>query len=199
MILEDEEMPEEERREYLQIISEESHRLARLANNVLALNRVESQSILTDAAPFALAEQLRQCALMLEQKWADKSIDLCLDLEECTYTGSEALLKEVWLNLLDNAVKFSPAGATVELSLHKQDETIVVAVKDYGPGMDAATKDHMFDQFYQGDTSHKSEGNGLGLTMASKIIALHQGEIEVESALGQGCAVIVQLPVSLKK
>lgn len=198
LLLEDEEMPPEERREYLSIIAAESSRLAGLANSVLALSRVEAQSILTDAAPFPLAEQLRQCALLVQQKWADKK-ETALTVElpedgECVYTGSAALLKEVWVNLLDNAFKFTPAGGTVALALHCGAQGVTVTVRDDGPGMDEATQARVFDQFYQGDTSHKTEGNGLGLAMAQKIAALHGGRITVQSAPGHGSAFTVRLP-----
>lgn len=193
LLLEDEEMPPEERREYLQIISSESHRLAELSNRVLALSRVEAQTILTDAAPFDLAEQLRRTVLMMEQKWAAKSLDIRLDAEACLYTGSEALLKEVWMNLLDNAIKFSTPGGRVEVQLHQTPQGAAVVVRDEGPGMDEATRAHIFDRFFQGDTSHKAEGNGLGLAMAQKIVTLHNGRVTVESAPGQGSTFRVEL------
>ena len=198
LLLEDEEMPPEERREYLSIIAAESGRLAGLANSVLALSRVEAQSILTDAAPFPLAEQLRQCALLVQQKWADKK-ETALTVElpedgECVYTGSAALLKEVWVNLLDNAFKFTPAGGTVALAMHRDAQGVTVTVRDDGPGMDEATQARVFDQFYQGDTSHKTEGNGLGLAMAQKIAALHGGRITIQSAPGRGSTFTVNLP-----
>lgn len=200
LLLEDEEMPAEERREYLTIISSESKRLAALANSVLALSRVEAQTILTDAAPYPLAEQLRQTALMTEQRWSRrKKIDLAVEIPEegeCLYTGSEALLKEVWVNLLDNAVKFSPEGGTVTLTLQQHPDTVTVTVTDQGPGMDEATQARIFDQFYQGDTSHKTEGNGLGLAMVKKIVALHGGRVTVDSRPGQGSAFTVWLPAA---
>lgn len=198
LLLEDDEMPVEERRQYLGIISSESHRLAELANSVLALSRVEAQAILTDTEPFPLAEQLRQSALLMEQKWLKrKKIALTVDLpedDECIINGSEALLKEVWVNLLDNAFKFSPEGESVHLTLQSKPDMAVVTITDHGPGMDEATRAHIFDQFYQGDTSHKTEGNGLGLAMVQKITALHRGTILVDTAPGQGSAFTVQLP-----
>lgn len=194
LLLEDEEMPPAERREYLQIISSESHRLAELSNSVLALSRVEAQTILTDAAPFDLTEQLRQTVLMMEQKWAAKNLGIRLDAEACVYTGSEALLKEVWMNLLDNAVKFSAPGGRVEVQLRQAPPGVTVVVRDEGPGMDEATQARIFDRFFQGDTSHKTEGNGLGLTMVKKVIALHKGSVTVQSAPGKGTAFTVTLP-----
>lgn len=196
LLLEDEEMPPEERREYLQIISSESRRLANLANSVLALSRVEAQTILTDAAPFDLTEQLRQAVLLTERKWDAKGLDVRLEAEPCRYTGSEALLKEVWVNLLDNAIKFSPPGGQVLVTLRSRPEQggAAVTVQDFGPGMDEQTQRHIFDRFYQGDTSHKTEGSGLGLAMARKVVELHRGEIAVQSAPGQGACFTVALP-----
>lgn len=200
LLLEDEEMSPEERHEYLSIIASESKRLAALANSVLALSRVEAQTILTDAAPFPLAEQLRQSTMLVEQKWKPKKdVDIEVLLpegDECIYTGNEGLLKEVWVNLLDNAVKFSPDGGTVTLSLQSSPESIIVSVTDRGPGIDEATQKRIFDRFYQGDTSHKTEGNGLGLSMAHKIVSLHGGTVTVQSAPGQGSCFIVTLPAS---
>ena len=202
LLLEDENMPAEERREYLNIISRESKRLAALSNSVLTLSRIEAQAILTDTAPFPLAEQLRQAALLVEQKWKHTKnvvIETAIPEDnECTYTGSEELLKEVWVNLLDNAVKFSPAGCAVTLSLRIAPDAVFVTVTDHGPGIDKATQAHIFDQFYQGDTSHKTEGNGLGLAMVKKIVALHGGRVTVNSRPGQGSAFTVQLPSARK-
>lgn len=190
------ELPPAEQREYLGIISSEAHRLASLASNVLALSRLEAQTILADTAAFNLGEQLRQTALMMEQKWTDRRIKLCMQVEDCRCTGSEELLKQVWMNLLDNAVKFSPVGGRVTVALRRDEaaQAVEVSVRDEGPGMDAATQAHIFDQFYQGDTSHKTEGSGLGLAMVKKIVALHGGRVTVESEPGQGALFTVRLP-----
>ena len=155
---------------------------------------MESQAILSDAAAFPLTEQLRQTALLLRQKWALKNIELNLDAEECEYSGNEQLLKEVWVNLLDNAYKFSKSGGVITLTLRQSAENVTVRVRDEGPGMDEQVCAHVFDRFYQGDSSHRTEGNGLGLTMAQKIVELHRGSIEVESSVGQGSVFTVTLP-----
>lgn len=198
LLLEDEEMPAGERREYLQIIRDESKRLAELSHQILALSRVESQTILNDTAPFDLTEQLRQSALMVERKWAVKEVTVRLDgpEEDIWYTGNEGLLKEVWVNLLDNALKFSPEGDEAVLRLRREEGALLITVTDRGPGMDEKTQAHIFEQFYQGDTSHKAQGNGLGLTMARTIVRLHGGEITVHSQPGQGSVFTVRLPFS---
>ncbi len=170
-LLLDEDVTPEEQREYLQIIRDESKRLAQLSGSVLLLNRIEAQTILTDCTDFSLDEQLRQCILVTRQKWRDKPLQFEAELAPCTYHGSEALVKEIWLNLLDNAAKFSPENGTISVTLHCEQGRPVVAVTDQGCGMDAETCCHIFEQFYQGDTSHRTQGNGLGLAMAQKKIA----------------------------
>ena len=190
-LLLEEQLPPEDQKEYLTIIRDESRRLADLATNILTLNRVESQTILTDKAAFPLDEQLRQSVLVTQQK----ELDFDADLVPAEYTGSEGLLKEVWLNLLDNAAKFSPEGGTVAVNLRKAKNALMVSVTDQGEGMSADTQAHIFEQFYQGDTSHTTQGNGLGLAMVKKVLELHGGSIQVNSAPGQGSCFTVTLPI----
>ena len=192
-LLLDDDVPPSEQREYLQIIRDESKRLAQLSSSVLLLNRVESQKILTDRANFALDEQLRQSILVTQQKWRGKALDFKAELPACTYNGSETLLKEVWLNLLDNAAKFSPDSGTIGVTLREEQGSVVVSVTDQGCGMDEETRRHIFEQFYQGDTSHKTQGNGLGLAMAQQITALHGGKIQVDSHPDAGSCFTVYL------
>lgn len=194
-LLLEEQLPPEDQKEYLTIIRDESRRLADLATNILTLNRVESQTILTDKAAFPLDEQLRQSVLVTQQKWRQKKLDFDADLVPAEYTGSEGLLKEVWLNLLDNAAKFSPEGGTVAVNLRKAKNALMVSVTDQGEGMSADTQAHIFEQFYQGDTSHTTQGNGLGLAMVKKVLELHGGSIQVNSAPGQGSCFTVTLPI----
>ena len=194
-LLLEEQLPPEDQKEYLTIIRDESRRLADLATNILTLNRVESQTILTDKVCFSLDEQLRQSVLVTQQKWRQKELDFDADLVPAEYTGSEGLLKEVWLNLLDNAAKFSPEGGTVAVNLHKEKSALMVSVTDQGEGMSDDTQAHIFEQFYQGDTSHTTQGNGLGLAMVKKVLELHGGSIQVNSAPGQGSCFTVTLPI----
>ena len=156
---------------------------------------MESQTILTDKAAFPLDEQLRQSVLVTQQKWRQKELDFDADFVPAEYTGSEGLLKEVWLNLLDNAAKFSPEGGTVAVNLRKEKSALMVSVTDQGEGMSADTQAHIFEQFYQGDTSHTTQGNGLGLAMVKKVLELHGGSIQVNSAPGQGSCFTVTLPI----
>lgn len=192
-LLLDVDLPPEDQKEYLTIIRDESKRLAELSTNILTLNRIESQAILRDTENIRLGEQIRQSVLLTEQKWRDKNLDFEADIEDVEYLGNEALLKEVWLNILDNAAKFSPEGEVVNVTLHKKGGEIIAAVTDHGPGMDEKTKAHIFEQFYQGDTSHRSQGNGLGLAMVRKIVELHGGKISVDSSPGNGSSFTVIL------
>ena len=195
-LLLDDDVPPDEQREYLEIIRDESKRLAQLSSSVLLLNRIEAQTILTDRADFALDEQLRQSVLVTQQKWRGKALDFKAELPACNYNGSETLLKEVWLNLLDNAAKFSPDGGTIGVTLREEQGHVVVSITDQGCGMDEETRRHIFEQFYQGDTSHKTQGNGLGRAMAQKIAALHGGKITVDSQPGNGSCFTVQLAMN---
>ena len=192
LLLEEDVAPEEQR-EYLQIIRDESRRLAQLSSSVLLLNRVESQTILNDRTDFLMDEQLRQSVLVTQQKWREKLLTFDADIAPCRYNGSEALLKEIWLNLLDNAAKFSPEGGVIGVTLRIEQGSVVVSITDQGCGMDEETRRHIFEQFYQGDTSHKTQGNGLGLAMAQKIAALHGGNITADSRPGAGSCFTVRL------
>ncbi len=192
-LLLDVDLTPEDQKEYLTIIRDESKRLAELSTNILTLNRIESQAILRDTENIRLGEQIRQSVLLTEQKWRDKNLDFEADIEDVEYLGNEALLKEVWLNILDNAAKFSPEGEVVSVTLHKKGGEIIAAVTDHGPGMDEKTKSHIFEQFYQGDTSHRSQGNGLGLAMVRKIVELHGGKVSVDSSPGNGSSFTVIL------
>lgn len=193
-LLIEEDLPEEDRKEFLMIIRDESRRLAELATNILTLNRVESQTILRDKEMFRIDEQVRQSVLVTEQKWRDKELDFQVDLDETEYNGNPLLLKEVWLNILDNAAKFSPEGGVIGVTLQRKGDGIIAAITDQGPGMDEKTAAHIFEQFYQGDTSHKTQGNGLGLAMVHKIVKLHDGTINVDTKPGNGSCFTIMLP-----
>ena len=193
--LEREDLTDEQRREYLAIIVSESDRLANMASNVLLLSKLENQTIVTDKARFPLDEQLRRAILLLEKQWSEKALELDLDLEAVEYYGNEEMLNHVWVNLLGNAVKFSPVGAPLSVRLWREDGAAVVRVRDAGPGMDEATRRRVFEKFYQGDTAHATEGNGLGLALVRRIVDLCGGEVTVESAPGAGAAFTVRLPL----
>ncbi|MCR4891762.1 MAG: HAMP domain-containing histidine kinase [Lachnospiraceae bacterium] len=188
---------EEEKNEYLEIILEESTRLSNLSSNVLNLNKIERQSIRTNNEEFNFAEMVRRLILVLESKWTKKDLQLDIDLKEINYYGDTNLLSQLCLNLIDNAIKFSHNKGIVEIRLYEadkaSDKTLVFSVRDYGIGMSDRDRNRVFDKFYQADSSHSTEGNGLGLSIVKRITELYQGRIRIESSLGQGSLIEVIL------
>lgn len=172
----------EERDEYLDIIISESERLSSLSLNVLYLSKIENQAILTDKKRYNLSEQIRLAVALLDQKLSEKQLEIIFDAKEFFIEANEEMMKQVWINLLDNAVKFSPVGGKVEISMKQTVDNISVKISDQGVGMSPETKEHIFDKFYQGDLSHSTSGNGLGLAIVKKIIDLHGGNITVHSS-----------------
>lgn len=190
-----EDLTEEEKKEYLEIIVAESERLAKLATNVLQLSKIEKQAILSDAKRINLSEQIRLAIALLDKKWSDKHIDIDFDCDEIYYIGSSELLKQIWINLIDNAIKFSPEYGSIDIKINELNDEIRVSISDQGCGMAKETADHIFDKFYQGDTSHSTQGNGLGLTIASRIAILHGGSIRVDETTSNGTRFLVVLPL----
>ena len=184
----------QERREYAQIIASESERLANMASNVLLLTKLENQNIVTDQKEFRLDEQIRSCVLLLEKQWSEKDITPSLDLEEISITANEEMLSHIWINLIGNAVKFSSPGSEIRLRLRAFGTMVLCDVEDDGEGMDEETKRHIFEKFYQGDSAHATEGNGLGLSLVGRIVKLSGGDVSVRSAPGQGSCFTVKLP-----
>lgn len=198
----------EERAEYADIVVSEANRLAGLSERILTLSKLEGAAILPSTEPVALDEQIRRCVLVLEPAWSAKGITVAVDLDPCTVQGDAGYLAQVWTNLLHNAIKFSPEGATVSVGLYggrlpedgrdgSSDEA-VCWISDCGPGIDEAARHRVFDKFYQADTSHAGEGNGLGLALCKRIVELHGGNIAVESRLGSGAVFEVRLPLGKK-
>lgn len=177
---------EEQRGQYLNTIESESLRLADMATNVLNLTKVENQKILSDITEFNLSEQVRASVLLLENKWSQKDIELSLDFEEIKIEGNEELLKQVWINLTDNAIKFSPVGGAVSIEIEQDDESVTLCIKNAGEISDA-DKQKIWNKFYQSDKSHTTEGNGIGLAIVKRIVALHGGDVDVESIDGEVC------------
>lgn len=171
----------EEQLEYLDIIESESRRLAQMATNVLDMTKVENQTILTDVTTFNLSEQLRTCVLLLERKWETKNLEMNLELEEHMISGNQELLKHVWVNLLDNAIKFSPEGQTVEISAAEEEGRIAVSICNTGSFIPKEQQEAIFRKFYQADRSHNTEGNGIGLAVVKRVVELHGGTVAVES------------------
>ncbi len=189
-----EDLTTEEREEYLNIIISESERLSDLAANVLYLSKIETQTILTNKATFNVSEQIRLVIALLDQKFSEKHIDIIFDCKEFFIRGNHEMLKQVWINLLDNAIKFSPENGIVTVQIHPVQEQIIFRISDQGSGMSSEIMTHIFDKFYQGDLSHSTSGNGLGLAIVKKIVELHKGTVSVSSS-DRGSTFEVKLPL----
>lgn len=174
-------LTQEQQQEYLSIIEEESMRLSYMATNVLSLTKVENQTILTDVTQFNLSEQIRSCILMLERKWDSKNLDLQLEFDEHHISANEELLKQVWINLLDNAIKFTPEGHTVQVKVSESEDSVTVSVMNTGSEIPPEDQKKIFHKFYQADQSHATQGNGVGLAVVKRIVDLHGGEVSVFS------------------
>ena len=170
--------------EYLEIIEEESLRLAAMATNVLNLTKIENQTILTDVYRYNLSEQLRSCVLLLEEKWSRKGIVPELEFDEYEICANEELLKQVWINLLDNAIKFSPAAGELVIRAEKAEDKLCVQVVNFGSDIPKDRQEKIFNKFYQSDESHASKGNGVGLAIVKRIVELHKGTVGVTSENG---------------
>ena len=194
MLLQDPTLTEEERQEYTEQILTNVRRLTDLVGNILLLTRVENKGLADAYTPFRVDEQIRQAVVRLESAWSQKKLTIDAELDAVTIQASEGLLSHVWENLMENAIKFSPVGGTVELRLLEQTECVVFTVQDQGCGMSPEVQNRIFEKFYQGDSSHKDLGHGLGLPLVKRIVELSDGVIEVESAEGQGALFRVVLP-----
>jgi len=195
MALQHETLSQEERREYAKTVVTAAQKLSALVTNILKLNKLENQAIMPGSAPYDLSEQLRCCALAFEDLWESKGIILTADLDETIVSYDESMLELVWNNLLSNAIKFTNPGGSITLTLKNEDGFAVVSVTDSGLGMDEAIGKHVFDKFYQGDTSHSQEGNGLGLALVKKVIEIIGGEITLRSKIGYGTTFTVCLKI----
>lgn len=174
-------LSEEQKTEYLDIIYDESARLAEMATNVLDLTKIENQNILTNITSFNLSEQIRTCVLLLEKKWSRKEIEINMDLEEHQIKANDELLKQVWINLIDNAIKFSPENSEIRITISDTPHDISVSIKNKGEKISYEDINRIFQKFYQCDTSHANEGTGVGLAIVKRIVDLHGGTINVNS------------------
>lgn len=179
--------------EYIEKILFNTKRLSKLVSNILLLSKIENLSIQTHKDRYGLDEQIRESILALETAWTVKNIDFDVDLDDLEYYGNEAMMYHVWDNLIGNAIKFSPENGEIKITLKKKKNTIIFTVEDYGPGLSEDAKKHIFDKFYQEDTSHKEEGNGLGLALVKRILSSVGGEISVQNIETGGCRFIVTL------
>ena len=183
----------EQQKEYIGIIEEESLRLSAMATNVLNLTKIENQTILTEVSEYNLSEQIRSCVLLLENKWSKKDIELSIDFGEHKIRANEELLKQVWINLLDNAIKFTPNGHTVEIRISEKENEVFVSVMNTGSEIPPEQQEKVFNKFYQADESHSGNGNGIGLAIVKSITELHGGKVSLHS---ENCITVftVELP-----
>lgn len=184
---------EKQRQEYLSVIEEESMRLSDMATNVLNLTNVENQAILTNISEFNLSEQLRICVLLLEEKWSRKELEFSLEFNEHTISGNEELLKQIWINLIDNAIKFSSEKSMVQIDITESGDTVSVTIANMGSTISEDDRKKIFNKFYQADKSHSSMGSGIGLAIVKRAVNLHSGDISVKSS-GNMTAFTVTLP-----
>lgn len=184
---------DQQRIEYATLIVQESSRLSDLTTGLLRLTKLNSGKICLKRSEFSLDEQIRQMILLLEQKWEAKHLRFQLHLPKAVYCGDRELISDIWLNLLDNAIRYSPEGGLIDISLIDTQYAYQVYLRDQGPGMNKETLSHIFEQFYQGDTSHKDAGAGLGLSIARTIAELHGGTITCASRPKHGCTFTVSL------
>ncbi len=193
-LLESGDLDAEQREQYLHAMREEAVRLSYLATNIFNLTKVENQTILSDVTKFNLSEQIRSAVLLFEGKWTEKKLDLLIDFEEYEVEANEELLKQVWINLMDNAVKFAPVYGTVSVDIKQTNDTLCVSIGNTGNDIPKEKINQIFRKFYQADESHSSQGNGIGLAIVKKIVDLHQGNIEVKSENGM-TVFTVYLPI----
>ena len=192
-LLQDSGLDEETRQRYAKTLSRAAKRLSDLITNILKLNKLENQEIKPEFEKFSLTEQLAQAALAFEEVIENKNLVLDCDLDDIQIVSAPSLLEIVWNNLLSNAIKFTEAGGKIGLSLKVKGGAAVVTVSDSGCGISKETGAHIFEKFYQGDTSHSGEGNGLGLPLVKKVIDILGGEISVASEVGKGSAFTIVL------
>jgi len=194
MLLQDAGQNAEEQQEYIEKILLNTQRLSGLIGNVLLLSKLENQAIPAQCRRFRLDEQIRQSIMLLESRWCEKEIEFDVDMEDVDYTGNESLLLHVWSNLIGNAIKFNIHGGAIRLRLFREGANVVFTVEDEGPGLSPMEMEHIFDKFYQGDNSHRQEGNGLGLALVKRILPLCGGRIEAVNLPEKGCRFTVRLP-----
>ena len=193
-MLQGNDLSEKQKVEYAKAITEQTSRLSGLITNILKLNRLENQQIFPERKHYNLTEQIRECLLLFEQSWGSKNINIETELEDDIFIYEDAeLLSLVWNNLFSNAIKFTDNGGTVGIKVKKEGLTAVVEVSDSGCGISPETGKHIFEKFYQGDTSHAVQGNGLGLALVKRVIDIVGGDIHVQSTLGEGSTFIVYL------
>lgn len=192
-------VPHEEQQKYLRVIADESLRLSELSKNTMLLSRLDAQKLVMEKTRFCLAEQLRHCMILLLQKSEAKSLLMEAQLDEVWLYSNAEMIEQIWLNLLDNAIKYTPTGGSIHIWLIEENGQAKVMIRDNGIGMDAQTIDHVFDRYFQGDASHATKGFGLGLSIAKRVVDLCAGKITVRSHPGKGSTFTVILDSEIAK
>lgn len=196
-LLSSEQISDEQRKEYAEGIEGAATRLSNLITNILKLNKLENQRITPEVEPYDVCRQLCECILQFEDAWDEKHIDLETEIEDVAMVeADESLLELVWNNLMSNAIKFTEPGGNITVKQTSDESFVSVSISDTGCGMDPDSMAHIFDKFYQGDTSHSKEGNGLGLSLVKRVLELLDGDIQVFSEPAKGSTFIVKLPVA---
>ncbi len=197
-LLKSETLSAEERRHYLDIIETESRRLSKLSDNLLKLSSLEAEHTSFTAQEFRLDKQIEGAALMLEPQWLEKKINLDLSLQKLVFAGNEELLMQVWINLLHNAIKFTPEHGNISITLTEKEKRVCCVIADSGIGIAKADQIHLFERFFKVDKARERSlgGNGLGLSLVKKIVDIHKGQITLNSTLGEGTEFTITLPHS---
>ncbi len=195
LLYDDDTLPRETQKQYLKIIADESERLTALASNTILLAQLESQKIVDNKKPYSLDEQLRSCVILLSKAWGEKELDIQGDFSDITINGNEDMLHAVWVNLLYNAIKFTPSGGKIFISAKQTERLVTVEIADTGCGMNKETAENIFKKYFQAKTPAAQKGLGLGLPIAKQIINLHGGKISVKSELNKGTTFTVTLPI----
>lgn len=178
---------------YVEKILFNTHRLSSLVSSILLLSKLENQQIPTNRTPYRLDEQIRQSIVAKEPEWEKKDIEFDVEMDSIEYIGNEPMMRHVWDNLIGNAIKFDPQCGIIRMRLAKKDGGILFTIEDSGPGLSEEALKHIYDKFYQADSSHKEEGNGLGLALVKRILTLENGSIQAENLSGGGCRFTVLL------
>lgn len=187
-------LTEKQKQEYLQIIIDESKRLSNLATSTLLMSKLDSQTTLQETEIFSVNEQIKQCVLILDNELKAKNLEVKIKLGKMRVNASMDMLQQVWINILTNAIKYTKEGGQIKISSTQMEKEYVVSISDNGIGMNEETLKHIFDKYYQGDNSHSTSGNGLGLSIAKRIVELSGGKIVVNSVEGKGTTFSIRLP-----
>lgn len=193
--LKEQELDAAKQKEYIEIIYRESNRLTKMSSNVLMLTKLEHQQALTDVKLYELDEQLRRTILLLEKQWIEKKLELVLDLEAIKINSNEEMVKQIWVNVIGNAIHYSHPGQQLKIRCKQDGKFAKIRIRDDGVGMSDQVRARIFEKFYQGDTSRGTSGNGVGMSIVKRIVDLCGGKIMIKSQVGKGTTVLVYLPM----